>query len=189
MYAARSAIWSGEPNAQLVAEAEHLTPGSALDIGCGEGADAVWLARRGWQVTAVDISHVALERARMHAGSAGHEITFVQADLVASPPAPGSYDLVSAQFFQLEDPPRSEAMLGFGAAVSPGGHLLVVGHCPSGHVGGGHPERLHTVDQITALFSPPDWQIITAEDRERTAMHHGELTDLTDGVVFLRRIQ
>ena len=64
MYAERDAVWSGEPNPHLVAEVAALTPGTALDVGCGEGADAVWLARQGWAVTAVDVSQVALERAR-----------------------------------------------------------------------------------------------------------------------------
>src|SRR5258705_2397341 len=57
-------MWSGRPNGRLVAEADGLTPGRALDVGCGEGADAIWLARRGWTVTAIDISHVAVSPAR-----------------------------------------------------------------------------------------------------------------------------
>lgn len=185
MYAERAVVWSGEPNTQLVAEVGALNPGSVLDVGCGEGADAVWLARCGWQVTAVDISGVALERARAHAESAGAEISFEQADLVAAPPAPDSYDLVSAQFFHLPDPPRSQAYRGLASAVSPGGHLLVVGHYPSEHIGKDHPERLFTNDEIIALR--PDWQVVTSEIRERTAMHHGELSELVDGVVLLRR--
>jgi SAM-dependent methyltransferase len=187
IYAERDAIWSGEPNAQLVTEVSTLPPGTALDVGCGEGADAVWLAQRGWQVTAVDISRVALERARAHAASAGAEIAFEQVDLLAAPPAPSSYDLVSAQFFHLPDPPRAQAYRDLGAAVSPGGHLLVVGHYPSEHIGKDHPERLFTTDELIALFSPVDWQVVTSEARERTAMHHGELRDLVDGVVLLRR--
>ena len=185
MYAERGSIWSGEPNAQLIAETTELTPGTALDVGCGEGADAVWLARKGWAVTAVDLSAVALERARSHAHSAGVEISFERADLVAAPPRPSAYDLVSAQFFHLPEPPRSQAYRGLGAAVAPGGHLLVVGHYPSAHIGKDHPERLFTTDEIVALF--PGWQVVTAETRERTAMHHGELSDLVDGVVLLRR--
>ena len=187
MYAEHDTIWSGEPNAQLVAEVSGLAPGTALDVGCGEGADAVWLALHGWDVTAVDLSEVALERARALAASTGVDIAFEHADLIAAPPAPGSYDLVSAQFFHLPDPPRAQAYRGLGAAVSPGGHLLVVGHYPSEHIGKDHPERLFTTDEIVAIFSPVDWQVVTAEVRERTAMHHGELTDLVDGVVLLRR--
>ncbi len=186
MYAERSSVWSGEPNAQLVAEASPLAPGAALDVGCGEGADAVWLARRGWDVTAVDISEVALDRARAHAASAGLTISFERVDLVATPPAPKAYDLVSAQFFHLADPPRAQAYRGLGAAVAPGGHLLVVGHYPSEHIGKDHPERLFTTDEIVTLLGD-GWQVVTSDVRERTAMHHGELTDLVDGVVLMKR--
>lgn len=186
LYTERESIWSGQPNAQLVAEAAALSPGTALDVGCGEGADAVWLARRGWDVTAADISAVALERARVHAAAAECQVAFVHADLVAAPPRAGAYDLVSAQFFQLTEPPRSEVLRGLGAAVRPRGHLLVVGHDPQAHAGR-HPERLFTTDEVVAEFSPEDWQVVTAETRERTAMHHGELTDLVDAVVLLCR--
>ena len=186
MYAERTSVWSGEPNAQLVTEVTALTPGTALDVGCGEGADAVWLASQGWDVTAVDISGIALDRARAHAEAAGAAVTFERADLVAAPPASGSYDLVSAQFFHLPDPPRSKAYRGLGAAVRSGGHLLVVGHYPSEHIGKDHPERLFTFEEIVDLFAD-DWQLLVAEVRERTAVHHGELTDLLDGVVLLKR--
>ena len=185
MYAEKHTIWSGEPNAQLVAETTSLTPGTALDVGCGEGADAVWLAQHGWDVTAVDISEIALDRARDHASSAGVDVSFERADLVTAPPAPSSYDLVSAQYFHLPDPPRAQAYRGLGAAVRPGGNLLVVGHYPSEHIGKDHPERLFTTDEIVGLFE--GWRVVTSEVRERTAMHHGELSDLVDGVVLLER--
>jgi SAM-dependent methyltransferase len=185
MYAEKHTVWSGEPNAQLLAEGTSLAPGTALDVGCGEGADAVWLAQKGWDVTAVDISEIALDRARSHAASAGVDVSFEHADLVAAPPAAGSYDLVSAQYFHLPDPPRTEAYRGLGAAVRPGGHLLVVGHYPSEHIGKDHPERLFTIDEIVGLFD--GWEVVTSDVRERTAMHHGELSDLVDGVVLLKR--
>jgi SAM-dependent methyltransferase len=186
MYAEQDTVWSGEPNAQLVAEVTSLTPGTALDVGCGEGADAVWLAQHGWDVTAIDISDIALDRARARADSAGVDVSFEHADLVAAPPAPGAYDLVSAQFFHLPDPPRAQAYRGLGAAVRPGGHLMVVGHYPSEHIGHDHPERLFTTGEIVELFAD-GWQVMTSEVRERTAMHHGELSNLVDGVVLLKR--
>src|SRR5205814_628062 len=104
-YRTQPKIWSGRPNPQLVAEATGLTPGRALDVGCGEGADAVWLAQRGWTVTAVDISTTALERAAAHAADAGSQvaerITWTHADLRDHRPTEGAFDLVSAQFMHL----------------------------------------------------------------------------------------
>lgn len=186
-YAERSTIWSGQPNAQLVAEAADLSAGSALDVGCGEGADAVWLAQLGWDVTAVDISQVALDRAREHAKDAGVTIAFEVRDLISTPPSPDTYDLVSAQFFQLAEPERSVFMRGLGAAVKPGGRLLVVGHCLTSSMTPALVDRFFTPDEITALFSPDTWVTEVSETRERTAMHHGEMSDLIDAVVRLRR--
>src|SRR4051794_25845689 len=96
-YAESHRIWSGNPNVALVAEIAGLPPGRALDLGCGEGADAVWLARQGWQVTAADISPVALVRAAEHAADAGVTVDFQHHDLSQTFPD-GTYDLVSAQF-------------------------------------------------------------------------------------------
>src|SRR5690349_828683 len=96
-YSESDRIWSGKPNVALVAQVAGLRPGRALDLGCGEGADAVWLAKQGWQVTAVDISGVALERAASHAAEAGVTIDFQRRDLATSLPE-GEFDLVSAQF-------------------------------------------------------------------------------------------
>ncbi|MDQ1050763.1 bifunctional 2-polyprenyl-6-hydroxyphenol methylase/3-demethylubiquinol 3-O-methyltransferase UbiG [Streptomyces sp. V4I2] len=123
-------VWSGRPNPLLVREASHLPPATALDLGCGEGADAVWLASRGWQVTGVDISYTALERAAAHAAEAGvgdrtawerHELgtTFPQ----------GSFDLVNAQFLQSPVHLDQQGVLRqAAAAVAEGGTLLIVMH-------------------------------------------------------------
>jgi len=186
-YSERPTIWSGQPNAQLVAEAADLSPGSALDVGCGEGADAVWLAQHGWDVTAVDISQVAVDRAREHAKDAGVAITFEVCDVITTPPSPAAYDLVSAQFFQLADPDRSEFMRALGAAVNPRGRLLVVGHLLTPSMTPTRVDRFFTPDQITTLFSPDSWVTEVSETRKRTAMHHGEISDLIDAVVRLRR--
>ena len=89
-YRSAQRVWSGDPNPQLVAEVTDLPPGRALDVGCGEGADAIWLARSGWTVVAADISGVALERGAQHAREAGPDVAarieWRQADLLASPP-------------------------------------------------------------------------------------------------------
>jgi 2-polyprenyl-3-methyl-5-hydroxy-6-metoxy-1,4-benzoquinol methylase len=99
-YQEREHVWSGRPNPLLVREVASLTPGTALDLGCGEGADAIWLAEQGWRVTAVDISETALDRAAARAMEAGIRdgIVWTRHDLSQSFPA-GVFDLVSAQFF------------------------------------------------------------------------------------------
>jgi SAM-dependent methyltransferase len=131
-YGTMPALWSGNPNRHLVTETEHLVPGTALDVGCGEGADAIWLAERGWRVTAADISVVALDRARGAAVARGPEvaarITWLHADLLELAPAAGSYDLVNMQYFHLPPGIRQAVWRRMAAAVTPGGTLLVVAH-------------------------------------------------------------
>jgi SAM-dependent methyltransferase len=140
-YRSAQQLWSGQPNAQLVAQTAGLTPGRALDVGCGEGADAIWLASQGWTVTAADISAVALERAAAHAAERGDEIagriSWCQADLFSWDPGSQHYDLVSAQFMYLPEAELKSLHRRLAAAVRPGGTLLVVLHHPdSMHAGG-----------------------------------------------------
>src|SRR5436190_3089139 len=92
------AMWSGRPNGRLVTEVTELTPGRALDVGCGEGADAIWLARRGWTVTAIDISDVAVRRARAAAELAGVTVEWLCGDALLTPFPAGSFDLMSMQY-------------------------------------------------------------------------------------------
>ena len=130
-YAERDQIWSGEPNQALVLAAGSLRPGRALDLGCGEGADAVWLAERGWNVTAVDIASTAVTRAKALATGRDvpeNRITWLVEDLATWEPT-GSYELVSACFFHSPvDFPRTTVLQRAAAAVAPGGDLLIVGH-------------------------------------------------------------
>jgi len=142
-YRSAQQLWSGQPNAQLVAQTAGLTPGDALDVGCGEGADAIWLASQGWTVTAADISAVALERAAAHAAERGDEIagriSWRQADLFSWDPGSLQYDLVSAQFMYLPEADLTSLHRRLAAAVRPRGTLLVVLHHPdSMHAGGSH---------------------------------------------------
>src|SRR5262245_34545887 len=101
-YGSADQIWSGNPNQRLVEQTANLTPGTALEVGCGEGADAIWLAERGWQVTAVDVSTVALERAARQAARIGPDVAgrieWQQADILAWQPTPRHFDLVTAHF-------------------------------------------------------------------------------------------
>jgi SAM-dependent methyltransferase len=196
-YASAPAIWSGEPNPQLVTEAAELTPTTALDVGCGEGADAVWLAALGWQVTALDISRVALDRAAAHARAAGPEvagrITWQQADLTEGVALTGTYGLVSAHFMQLPPPQRNALYRALAALVAGGGTLLIVGHHPSdletaAHLRPHHPELMFTADEIAALLDPAEWQIVTAEARSRSVIDaDGRDVDVKDAVLVARR--
>jgi len=122
--------WTGRPNAILKQFAECLTPGTALDLGCSEGNSAVWLAEQGWQVTGVDISATALERATEHAKAAGvsERTHFEPHDLSRSFPA-GSFDLVYALYLESPVPlPRAQVLSRAAEAVAPGGLLLIVNH-------------------------------------------------------------
>lgn len=197
MYRSRSAVWSGRPNAQLLAEAGGLSPGTALDVGCGEGADAIWLAQRGWQVTAVDISTTALLRAEAHAAEASADvrgrIRWVHADVTSGPaPAHASYDLVSAQFVHPPSGQREALHRRLAEAVSPGGTLLVVGHHPSdlyADVGRFQmPDLMFTAEQVAAVLQPGLWDVVATEVRARTVTDdQGVERTVRDSVLNARR--
>jgi SAM-dependent methyltransferase len=127
-YAQADQLWSGDPNSVLVEVARARVPGRALDVGCGEGADAVWLAANGWDVTALDISAVALERAARHARDAGATIDFVHTGLVEATLPAATFDLVSAQYPVLRKTPDSLAEHILLDLVAPDGTLVIVHH-------------------------------------------------------------
>lgn len=173
MYSSRPKVWSGQPNAQLIAEASGLAPGSALDLGCGEGADAIWLAQNGWSVTGVDVSAVALERAAAHAADAGCLIEWIRQDLVDWIPDQ-EYDLVSAQFLHSDVMAWQDALQPAVSAVRPGGTLLIVGHHPNGLPPGGRhhsPDKFFTAEQAAYELGigSPGWKVETMDSRERHA--------------------
>ncbi|MFD7408287.1 class I SAM-dependent methyltransferase [Streptomyces sp. NPDC059866] len=167
-------VWSGRPNQLLVREAAGLKPGRALDLGCGEGGDAIWLASRGWHVTGVDISVTALERAALHAAGAGvgdrtgwerHELgeTFPE----------GSFDLVNAQYLQSPVGLDQEWILRRAAdAVTDKGTLLIVMHggWPSWQTEPPFDAVFPTLDGVLAELALPDgeWAVETAETVRRT---------------------
>ena len=196
MYRATGALWSGRPNTQLVAEAAGLAPGTALDVGCGEGADAVWLARRGWRVTAVDFAATALERGAAGAASAGPEVAaridWVRADVTRWTPEPAGFDLVSAQFMHLPPEERGVLFARLAAAVRPGGTLLVVGHDFSDVAAGAHrppePERFFTAQEVADCLDASAWEVVVAEARPRpAAVHEGHDIEVHDAVLRARR--
>lgn len=127
-YAGAEQVWSGSPNSALVTEVAGLRPGRALDVGCGEGADAVWLVGQGWDVTALDVSQVALERAAALAQQAGADVRWLHTGLVEAQLPASGFDLVSAQYPALLHTPGADAERALLAAVAPGGTLVVVHH-------------------------------------------------------------
>jgi SAM-dependent methyltransferase len=196
-YASKPAIWSGDPNPQLVAEVVSLRTGTALDAGCGEGADAIWLAEQGWRVTAVDISKVALERGAAQSHKIGDDvaerITWQQVDLRTWRPQPASYDLVSAQFMQLPPSERGPFYSRLAEGVASGGTLLVVGHSPTDMQTTVRrpqwPELYFTADEIASILDPTLWRIAVKEARERES-RDPECNAVTvhDEVVTARRL-
>ena len=122
------AMWSGRPNGRLVAEVVALVPGRALDVGCGEGADAIWLAQRGWTVTAIDVSEVAIRRAREASHPAGASVEWICGDVLRTPLPAGSFDLMSMQYPALPNAAGEAAMRRLLDTVRPGGLLLAVYH-------------------------------------------------------------
>jgi len=190
-YRERTRAWSGKPNPTLVEVAADLTPGTAIDLACGEGADVIWLAENGWTATGVDISPTAVERGREAA--AGLPVTFVAADLSAwAPPAP--VDLVCSSFLHSEvDFPRIDILRAAAGWVAPGGHFLMVTHAEApwwsalahhDHVHLPSPEQ----DFAELALDPGEWETIEVGVRERDAVSpEGEPGVLKDGVLLFRR--
>ena len=157
-YAQKELVWTAEPNRRFAAEAEGLEPGRALDVACGEGRNAVWLAERGWRVTAVDFSDVAIEKAAALAAARGVEVDWVVDDVLAYEPEPGAFDLVVVLYLQLPHDELATALGGAVRALAPGGTLLVLGHDTTNLTDGyGGPKDL------SVLFTPED---IVAELRD-----------------------
>lgn len=176
-YGSTDQVWSGNPNGTLVVEADGMEPGRVLDVGCGEGADSIWLAEQGWQVVALDVAAPALERASAAAASRGVSIETVCADLPSAGFEPGSFDLVSLFYPAIPRTPEGEAIEAMLDAVAPGGTLLVVGHSFDGHVHHDHTpafdQRAYVqVDDIAARLDTAAWTIVEHGVRNRPAGHN-----------------
>lgn len=194
-YGRTEKVWSGRPNPRLVEVAGPLPAGTALDLGCGEGGDAIWLARQGWRVTAVDVSPTVLARAAAQAVAAGVDgrIDWQRHDLAHSFPA-GTFDLVSAQYLHSPvDFPRRQVLRAGARAVAPGGLLLVVGHAgfpPWAAHDHDPPTDFPTPAEVLAALDLPEgaWRTELLASPERTATGpDGQTATLNDSVLALRR--
>jgi SAM-dependent methyltransferase len=180
-YQSEDLVWSAEPNRFLVTELEDLTPGRALDLACGEGRNAIWLAEHGWTVTGVDFSVVALDKARRLAAVRGVSVTWELADLTEYTPVPEHFDLVVVLYLHLTEGSRRVVFGRAAAAVAPGGTLLVVGHDSTNpeHGWGGprEPAVLYGPDEVAADLTGLDIvravrveRPVTTDDGDRIAI-------------------
>jgi len=183
----REHMWGAEPNRSFAAEAADLAPGTALDLACGEGRNAVWLAGRGWRVTGVDFSDVAIANARELAARRGVDVELVCADLLDYEPDPGAYDLVVVLFLQLPAEERRLVLSRAAASLAPGGTFLLVGHdstnLTDGVGGPSDPAVLYTPDDIVAEL--PGVEIEKAERILRDV--EGEDRPAIDALVRARK--
>jgi SAM-dependent methyltransferase len=190
-YAGAELLWTARPNRFLVAEVAELPPGRALDLACGEGRNAVWLAEQGWQVTGVDFADVALTKARNLAAARAVEVDWVHADLLAFRPERRAYDLVLLFYVQLPSAQRGEIVRAAAEGVAVGGTLLLVAHDSSnlehGHGGPKEASVLYTAADVVADLGGSDLEIERADLVERPiATADGAVTAL-DALVRARR--
>ncbi|WP_033345218.1 SAM-dependent methyltransferase [Catenuloplanes japonicus] len=186
--------WGGRANPLLVEVATPLRPGLALDLGCGAGGDTIWLAERGWHVTAVDIAHAAVDGLRAHAAGAGlgERVTTARHDLAESFPA-GEFDLISAQYFQTPFAlPRARVLRTAAEALRPGGLLLVVDHGSAAPWSWNQDPDTHhaTPEEVAAEIGldPAEWSILRADTPRRRATGPGGRTaTVTDNVLLVTR--
>ncbi len=204
-YGASDRIWSGRPNRRLVEQAADLTPGYALDVGCGEGADAIWLAGQGWKVTAVDVSTVALDKTAQHAIDRGVDdhvrvgvYDVLSGDVPHPPHGRPGFDLVSAHFLHVPREDFDGVYQRIAAAVAPGGRLLVVAHHPEDVASGARrphgPGLLFPPEQVLAALGvaeesggPREWEVEVAETADRTQESPEGPMRVRDTIVRLRR--
>ena len=148
-YAGDELVWTSTPNQFLVSEVLGLPPGRAVDLACGEGRNAVWLAEQGWKVTGVDFSPVGLAKAQRFAALRNVEATWVESALQQWRPPPEGFDLVAMLYLQLPQPERSIALEVAASAVAPGGRLLVVAHDQDNLTRGfGGPSSAEVLDSV-----------------------------------------
>lgn len=185
LYGGSELIWTAEPNRFLAAEVADLPPGRALDVACGEGRNAVWLAQRGWQVTGIDFSQVALDKAARLAQERDVSVQWVRADVTDHLPVSAAFDLVAILYLHLESMTTRDVLRRSAEALAPGGTLLVVGHDPTnveaGHGGPQDPAILMAPDEIADALG--DLEIVRAERVRRPVASAGDDVYAIDALV------
>jgi 2-polyprenyl-3-methyl-5-hydroxy-6-metoxy-1,4-benzoquinol methylase len=186
-YASVESLWSAKPNRFFVAEVEHLEPGRALDLACGEGQNAIWLATRGWDVTGVDYSEVAIAKAHSRAEREGVPARFVCADLVEYEPETHAFDLVLVLYLHIAAEARRSVLAKAVAALAPRGTFVLVGHdltnATDGVGGPSDQSLLYTPDQIASELTGLELEKATTVLRDVD----GEERDAIDALVRTRR--
>ena len=184
-YASSELVWTAQPNRFLAAETAGLAPGSALDLACGEGRNAVWLAERGWTVTGVDFSEIGLAKAERLTAARGVEIEWIRADVLEYEPPAAAFDLVALLYLQV---PREELRLVLeraAEAAAPGGTVVVVAHdlanLTEGYGGPSSPRVLYTAADVVAGL--PGLAVEKAGRVERTVPVDGEERVAIDALV------
>lgn len=190
-YSSEETVWSGNPNPQLVAEVTGLTPGTALDVGCGEGGDVIWLARQGWRATGADFAANGLARAARHAEEAGvaDRTDWWQVDARAFAAGGRTYDLVTTHFLHPPDAGMVGVIGRLSEAVAAGGHLLVVGHAPSEaftHLSASHRRAMFLAEELLPGL-PDGFDVLVVEQRPRTMIREGVAVDVHDSTLLARR--
>lgn len=186
-YASVESLWSPKPNRFLVAEVATLAPGRALDLACGEGQNAIWLATLGWEVTGVDYSEVAIAKANARAERDAVRADFVCADLASYEPEAAAFDLVLVLYLHIPGAERHGVLDSAAAALAPGGTFILLGHdstnLTEGVGGPSDPAILYTPDDIAHEL--PGLEIEKAERVLRDV--RGEERDAIDALVKARR--
>lgn len=188
-HAEHGLVWSPAPNALFVEQVTGTTPGTAIDLGCGEGRNAVWLAEQGWDVTGIDFSAVALSAARELAAQAGVTVAWEQADVTQWAPE-HAYDLVAVLYLHIPSATRRQVMRAAAGAVAPGGKLVLIGHdldnLTRGVGGPPDPDIHYTVGDVVAAVSPP-LDVVEARQAERMVERDGEKRAAIDTLVVAVR--
>jgi len=190
-YGASDLVWGTGPNRFVVEQVEHLAPGRALDVACGEGRNAIWLATLGWQVNAVDWSSVAVDRARRLATERGVAVSWGVEDVLAWEPPPSSFDLVCLAYLQLQTSELERVLATGAGALAPGGLLLDVAHDRSnldgGHGGPQDSAVLATPDEVAAALVAAGLVVERAEVVRRVVETTAGARTALDHVVRARR--